>query len=87
MISRMKLLEVGEDGLAAYEIEMVPWLWFLHQFHDCRIFQNKSVPDIIEQVFKDRGFTDFEMNTCRARTSRGNIACSTARPISTSSPG
>jgi type VI secretion system secreted protein VgrG len=63
LISRMKLLEVGEDGLAAYEIEMVPWLWFLHQFHDCRIFQNKSVPDIIEKVFKDRGFTDFEMNT------------------------
>jgi type VI secretion system secreted protein VgrG len=60
LVSRMKLLEYGEDGLAAYEIEMVPWLWFLHQFHDCRIFQNKSVPDIIEKVFKDRGFTDYD---------------------------
>ena len=58
-ISRIKLLEYGEDGMAAYEAEMVPWLWFLHRFSDCRIFQNKTVPDIVEQVFKDRGFSDY----------------------------
>ena len=58
-ISRIKLLEYGEDGMAAYEAEMVPWLWFLHRFSDCRIFQNKTVPNIIEQVFKDRGFSDY----------------------------
>jgi type VI secretion system secreted protein VgrG len=27
---------------------------------DCRIFQEKTVPEIIEQIFRDRGFTDFE---------------------------
>ena len=58
-ICRMKLLNIGSDGMAAYEVEVVPWLWFLTLFSDCRIFQNKSVPDIVEQVFKDRGFTDF----------------------------
>jgi type VI secretion system secreted protein VgrG len=58
-ISRIKLLEYGEDGMAAYEAEMVPWLWFLHRFSDCRIFQNKTVPDIVEHVFKDRGFSDY----------------------------
>jgi type VI secretion system secreted protein VgrG len=58
-VSRIKLLEYGEDGMAAYEAEMVPWLWFLHHFSDCRIFQNKTVPDIVEQVFKSRGFTNY----------------------------
>ena len=58
-IRRMKLLEVGEDGMAAYEAEAVPWLWFLHHFTDSRIFQNMPVPDIVEKVFRDRGFTDF----------------------------
>ncbi|MCZ0856349.1 contractile injection system protein, VgrG/Pvc8 family, partial [Enterococcus faecalis] len=27
---------------------------------DCRIFQNQKVPDIIKQVFRDLGFSDFE---------------------------
>jgi len=61
-ISRMKLLEFGSDGMAAYEIEMVPWLWFLTLFSDCRIFQNKSVPDILQKVFDDRGFRDYKNN-------------------------
>ena len=47
-ISRMKLLELGSDGMAAYETEMVPWFWFLTLFSDCRIFQNMTVPDIVE---------------------------------------
>ena len=55
-IRRMRLLEYGIDGYAAYEIEIVPWIWFLNLFSNCRIFQKKSVPDIIEQVFKDRGY-------------------------------
>ena len=57
----MKLLEAGEDGYAAYEMEVVPWLWFLNLFHDCRIFQNMNVPDIVQKVFKDRGFSDFKL--------------------------
>ena len=60
-ISRIKLLEYGEDGMAAYEAEMVPWLWFLQHFSDCRIFQNKTVPDIVEQVFKSRHFSDYSL--------------------------
>jgi len=61
-ICRMKLLEVGADAMAAYEAEVVPWFWFLTLFSDCRIFQNMAVPDIVEKVFKDRGFTDFRAN-------------------------
>jgi len=48
------------SGLRRYEAEIVPWLWFLTRTADCRIFQNKSVPDIIKQVFQDLGFSDFE---------------------------
>jgi len=42
-----------------YQMEVVPWLWFLSRTADCRIFQNKTIPDIITKVFADLGFTDF----------------------------
>ena len=38
---------------------MVAWLWFLSQTSDCRIFQNKPVPEIIIQIFQEFGFRDF----------------------------
>jgi len=46
--------------LARYRATVVPWFWFLTRVADCRIFQEMTVPDIIEQIFRDRGFTDFE---------------------------
>jgi type VI secretion system secreted protein VgrG len=42
-----------------YQAEMVPWLWFLSQTSDCRIFQNKTVPEIVMQIFQEFGFRDF----------------------------
>lgn len=42
-----------------FSATLVPWLWTLTQAADCRIFQNKTVPDILEAVFKARGFNDF----------------------------
>jgi len=45
---------------AQYRATMVPWLWFLTQTSDCRIFQGKKAPDIIKQVFSELGFTDIE---------------------------
>jgi type VI secretion system secreted protein VgrG len=52
----------GDPGMASYRAEVVPWLWLLTQTADCRIFQNKTVPDIISQIFRDLGFTDFRLN-------------------------
>jgi len=46
--------------LVAYRAELVPWLWFLTRKADCRIFQDKTVPDIIKKVFSDLGFTDLK---------------------------
>ncbi|MEX2220142.1 MAG: type VI secretion system tip protein TssI/VgrG [Phycisphaerales bacterium] len=49
-----------EPGAAEYEASLVPWLWFLTRTANCRIFQKMTVPDIIKQVFRDRGFSDIE---------------------------
>jgi type VI secretion system secreted protein VgrG len=47
--------------LTGYRAQMVPWLWFLTRTADCRIFQNKPVPDIIQKIFSDLKFQDFEL--------------------------
>jgi type VI secretion system secreted protein VgrG len=43
-----------------YRATLRPWLWFLTRTSNCRIFQNKTAPDIIKQVFRDQGFSDFK---------------------------
>jgi type VI secretion system secreted protein VgrG len=43
-----------------YHMEIVPWPWFLTRIADCRIFQNMTIPDIIQKVFQSRGFSDFK---------------------------
>ena len=45
-----------------YRLEVVPWLWFLTLSQDCRIFQNKTVVEICEALFKEFGFSDFEVS-------------------------
>lgn len=45
---------------ASYRCRLSPWLWFLSRASNCRIFQNKTVPDILKQVFDDRGFSDYD---------------------------
>ena len=44
----------------AYQIVLRPWLWFLSQFADCRFFQDKTIPEVLELVFKDRGLEDYK---------------------------
>jgi type VI secretion system secreted protein VgrG len=59
IINHIEEVETRKDGETLYRATMVPWAWLLTLFDDCRIFQNKSVPDIVQQVFTDRGFTDY----------------------------
>jgi len=56
--------------LTAYRAQMVPWLWFLTRTADCRIFQNKTVPDIIQKIFSDLKFQDFELRLYGSFTPR-----------------
>src|SRR3954468_5030428 len=44
---------------AYYRATLVPWLWFLTRASDCRIFQNKTAVQIIEDVFQAHGFSDY----------------------------
>lgn len=55
--------------LARYRATVVPWFWFLTRTADCRIFQEKTVPEIIEQIFRARGYTDYDKRlSCEYRT-------------------
>lgn len=47
----------GEQGF--FRARLRPWLWFLSRATDCRIFQDKSVIDILKDVFGQHGFSDF----------------------------
>lgn len=51
----------AEPGFAQYALELRPWLWWLTLSFDHRIFQNKSVPDIVEAVFAEAGRDDYEL--------------------------
>lgn len=52
--------EVKANNLRQYRMVMVPWLWFLSQTNDHRIFQEKNTKEIVSQVFNDLGFSDFD---------------------------
>lgn len=45
---------------ARYRMVVRPWLWFLTRSADCRIFQDRTVPEILKEVFREHGFSDFE---------------------------
>ena len=51
---------VSEGRYARYHATIHPWLWFLTRTSDCRIFQNKTVPDIIKDVLREQGYSDIE---------------------------
>jgi len=55
IIARFSQDRVGGEGdqdlhLARYSATMVPWLWYLSRQVNTRIFEQKTVPQIIEQV-------------------------------------
>jgi type VI secretion system secreted protein VgrG len=56
----------ASQDYSRYRLVLRPWFWLLAHRANCRIFLNKKVTDIIEQVFKDAGFsseTDFKLCT------------------------
>ncbi|HEX9983261.1 MAG TPA: type VI secretion system tip protein TssI/VgrG [Thermoanaerobaculia bacterium] len=59
-----RFVQAGTDGrFATYFAELHPWLWLLTMSADCRIWQNKSVPDIVTGLFDELGFTDYKKST------------------------
>jgi type VI secretion system secreted protein VgrG len=58
-----RFVQAGQDAnLSVYQATIVPWLWFLDQTTDCRIFQNKTAPDIIKQIFQEYGYQDYSLS-------------------------
>jgi type VI secretion system secreted protein VgrG len=54
----------GKDfDLTYYEADVVPWLDFLSLNQDCKIFQDKTVLEIIEEVFGKYDQADYENKT------------------------
>ncbi|PWV64758.1 type VI secretion system Vgr family protein [Plasticicumulans acidivorans] len=51
-----------DSGMPGYRIVLRPWLWFLTRSADCRIFQQRSVPEIVRTVLDDHGFSDLELH-------------------------
>ena len=56
--------EYGETGvvLSSYTATVVPMLWLLTQTMDSRIFQNMSVPEIAEKIFREKQIGEFKMD-------------------------
>jgi type VI secretion system secreted protein VgrG len=51
------------QDLFHFNLVLRPWFWLLGRKADCRIFLDKDVKEIISDVFRKAGFTDFEFRT------------------------
>jgi type VI secretion system secreted protein VgrG len=68
-----RFIQLGQsegEELTEYRAEMVPWLWFLSMSADCKIFQDKTVLEIVELVFKDQGYSDFKIECVKSYPKR-----------------
>lgn len=60
-IVREVIENAGNSKFRKYDVEVVPEVWFLtHRFRS-RIFQDKSVKEILGTVFRDIGSVEFEL--------------------------
>ncbi|MBM4443017.1 MAG: type VI secretion system tip protein VgrG [Candidatus Rokubacteria bacterium] len=59
-----RFVQAGSDAtFTTYRAELRPWLWLCTLAADCKVYQNKTVTDIITGLFTELGFTDFK-NSC-----------------------
>lgn len=54
----------GADGntLTEYECVVVPWLWPLTLHEESRVFQNLSIPEIVEKILGEFGLSDYALD-------------------------
>lgn len=61
IVSRFRY--AGKNDLGSrYTATVRPWFWFLRYTTDCRIFQNKTVPEILEEVLGEAPNNDFDVS-------------------------
>ncbi|KAF1040698.1 MAG: Actin cross-linking toxin VgrG1 [Burkholderia lata] len=56
IVARASLSGRRAERYYGYELIVRPWLWLATQRSDCRIFQNKTVPEIVQEVLATYGF-------------------------------
>lgn len=49
-----------QDSIDLFAIELRPWPWLLTIGSENRVFQGLKTSEIIDKVFRDAGFTDFD---------------------------
>lgn len=66
-----RFTQMGQrEDLTFYSVELVPWLWFLTMSQDCKVFQNQSVLDIVQEVFDGLGYTDYDLRCSQSYAPR-----------------
>ncbi len=63
IVTRVTQLGTDADDNTTYVAEMRPWFWKLTKSADCRIYQAKTVIEIITGLFDELGFTDYKNST------------------------
>ncbi len=58
------------EGIRRYTLRVVPWLWFLKKRTNSKIFQDKTVVEILEEVFGDLGYSDFDTSNIHDQYSK-----------------
>lgn len=53
-----------------YQLVLRPWFWFLSQTWDCKVFQNKTVLDIVDEVLADHPIAALEVRCTASLRSR-----------------
>ncbi len=53
--------EMASDRRRRYHVSVVPSVWRLTQRSNCRVFQEVTVKDVVERVFSDAGFSDYDL--------------------------
>ncbi|MPV59547.1 type IV secretion protein Rhs [Burkholderia sp. HI2761] len=56
IVARASLAGRRAERHYGYELIVRPWLWLATRRSDCRIFQNKTVPEIVQEVLSTYGF-------------------------------
>lgn len=60
LVSRVSAVGQPQRDRWQYEIKVVPRLWFMSQTLDCRIFQRKTVVQILQELFESHGVDPVE---------------------------
>ena len=50
-----------EDELSSFHLVLRPWLWLLSRTTNCRLFNEKTIPEILQEVFSAHSFAKFEL--------------------------